>query len=328
MSIYEKIAAATQNTLRGVEQDPLYECPPRIEKVEWDALGDMIAARERAFQQPRSDQCYTLRLDITGMSTLKKQLVSEGTFSERWCSDFSEIMIAVARDLTARYGARWCYTQSDEITLVIVAPSKETHPRFQHHRGGKLMKLVSLAAARASAVATALLTRLRDRRARERVAPAEWWPQRLYRHLMGTPAEVPMVPLTPVTLEFDCRMAVWDTALDAFQLVLWRAYDCGVNGVSDAIYNQRGTALMTMDGTSYKVLMGAKTWVKLKWLERAGLLPMPQHQAYGTLLQYVDRERAGYNPVTQQTVTVMRKEVTRVEVNNIITAVQQGSLIF
>ena len=39
---------------------------------------------------------------------------------------------------------------------------------------------------------------------------------------------------------FDCRMGVYESKEEAMSLILWRAYDCGVNGVSDAVYHQKG----------------------------------------------------------------------------------------
>jgi hypothetical protein len=349
MSIYDKITDAPQETLRGADQDPLYECPPRVDKPHWTALGDLIAFKEREHQQPRSDQCYTLRLDITGMSTLKQRLVTEGTFTSRWDPEFSNIMKAVAHDLTRRYQARWCYTQSDEITLVIAPPPNS--PRFQHYRGGKLQKLVSLAAARASAVATTLLNHLRERRRAERAATTKenaarvlqmfidsetakmWWPRRLFRRLayyplVPTDVRLPQpAPMQPLTLEFDCRMAVWNSPREAFMLVLWRAYDCGVNGVSDAVYNERGQKHESAPGgPAFKVLMGASTWTKLKWLERAELLPLPPHQAYGTLMGWRTVTREGVDPRTGERVPVERSDVVLIPVANVIAAVQRGDI--
>merc|ERR1712129_69014 len=48
---------------------------------------------------------------------------------------------------------------------------------------------------------------------------------------------------TGVTLDedmvglFDCRVGVFDSDLEASALLLWRAYDCGVNAAQDACHH-------------------------------------------------------------------------------------------
>jgi len=38
---------------------------------------------------------------------------------------------------------------------------------------------------------------------------------------------------------FDCRMGCFDSFEEVFSLILWRAYDCGVNGISDAVHHNK-----------------------------------------------------------------------------------------
>ncbi|KAI9327562.1 hypothetical protein BDR26DRAFT_952672 [Obelidium mucronatum] len=38
------------------------------------------------------------------------------------------------------------------------------------------------------------------------------------------------------TVQFDARAAGWESLQDAFELILWRAQDCTVNGLSDAVH--------------------------------------------------------------------------------------------
>ena len=49
---------------------------------------------------------------------------------------------------------------------------------------------------------------------------------------------------------FDCRMGSYGTREEAMAVVLWRAYDCGVNGVSDAVYHVP-TQVPTANETSH-----------------------------------------------------------------------------
>eukprot|EP00971_Amphidinium_carterae_P062658 1240264-Amphidinium_carterae.1 len=39
---------------------------------------------------------------------------------------------------------------------------------------------------------------------------------------------------------FDCRIASYESFEQAVSLLLWRAYDCGVNGVSDKVHHLKG----------------------------------------------------------------------------------------
>ena len=36
---------------------------------------------------------------------------------------------------------------------------------------------------------------------------------------------------------FDCRMAAFDSFEEARALLIWRAYDCSINGISDAVFH-------------------------------------------------------------------------------------------
>ena len=82
---------------------------------------------------------------------------------------------------------------------------------------------------------------------------------------------------------FDCRLGSYDTADEAMGLVLWRAYDCGVNGVSDAVHHT---------GDLGKEVKRGGTLDKLRWMQQHSMLPMPSHQAYGTLF-LMHRDRYG-----------------------------------
>jgi hypothetical protein len=60
------------------------------------------------------------------------------------------------------------------------------------------------------------------------------------------------------------------SALQARALLLWRSYDCSVNGVSDAVHQTAGKT---------KLIVAKGTWDKLRWLDENNKLPLPSHQA-------------------------------------------------
>ena len=101
---------------------------------------------------------------------------------------------------------------------------------------------------------------------------------------------VPDIVLSLPDIVFDCRMGVYDTLAEAFKLILWRAYDCGVNGLSSAIY---------MSGIAgAKAIAPKYADAKLQWLHSNNLLPLNDHQAYGTLIQRVKRPVEVTNKLT------------------------------
>ena len=54
-------------------------------------------------------------------------------------------------------------------------------------------------------------------------------------------------------------MGTYKTEEEALSLILWRAYDCGVNGVSDCVYHS------TIPGK--KQIVKLNKYDKLKWLK-------------------------------------------------------------
>ena len=114
-----------------------------------------------------------------------------------------------------------------------------------------------------------------------------------------------------VLVLFDCRMAVWPDMATAFQLIAWRAYDCSVNGVSTAV----------MNAGAPKEIRNASTGDKLSWLTAAtGVLPLPDHEAYGTFMVKATTAVMGVNPLTGEAVEAQRgvlKEVRGAVLRNI-----------
>jgi len=102
---------------------------------------------------------------------------------------------------------------------------------------------------------------------------------------------------------FDCRLAHYGTREEAMSLILWRAHDCGVNGISDAVHHLPGTS---------KIIKAQGSREKLQYLCEKGLLPLPAHQACGTYFVRVKRVIQGFNPKTNQAVKSLRNIIESV----------------
>mmetsp|Transcript_56631 Transcript_56631/g.184212 ORF Transcript_56631/g.184212 Transcript_56631/m.184212 type:complete len:186 (+) Transcript_56631:518-1075(+) len=110
--------------------------------------------------------------------------------------------------------------------------------------------------------------------------------------------------LAGLTPHFDCRLGHYESWDEARSLLLWRAYDCSVNGMSDAVYHTPGSG---------KLIQGKGKVEKLEWLWKYELLPLPGHQAYGTVLVKTKRMVEGFNPQTQEKVKTLRGVIELVD---------------
>ena len=102
-------------------------------------------------------------------------------------------------------------------------------------------------------------------------------------------------------------MGVYDSWEEAISLVLWRGYDCGINGIADACHHQRGT----LEGAKQAVGKGNRD--KLNFLVEHNLLPLPNHQAYGSYFVRVRRVKELEDPRTGEKVKRLRGVVEKVE---------------
>merc|ERR1712224_1012733 len=116
---------------------------------------------------------------------------------------------------------------------------------------------------------------------------------------------------------FDCRLGHYATLEEAMTLVLWRAADCGVNGVSDAVYKCKIAGA--------KQAMGKSKEEKLQWLAAHQLLPLKPHQAYGSYFARVRRRKERLNPITGQNVISLRNDIEEVH-GNILRLAATGTL--
>jgi tRNA(His) 5'-end guanylyltransferase len=222
-----------------------YEFSPKISRSRWEAIGNRLVTHETNGRNPNPDEFVTLRLDIRGMSPKVTKFCKWGLLQAKWDTTFAEWMTDVALELSTEFQALKVFTQSDEITLVL------KQARYLDFKGRR-SKLESQSAALASSI--------------------------LNRHMLLRWQSLPSTnnnrPKLPPLLCFDCRLGIWPTEEAAFELILWRAYDCSVNGVSTAIHN-------AVPGAMEKL----STEKKLLALEKLNLLTLSQHQAYGRFFQ-------------------------------------------
>ena len=113
---------------------------------------------------------------------------------------------------------------------------------------------------------------------------------------------------------FDCRVGTYDTKDQALSLIFWRAYDCGINAVSDAVYKSG------IPGS--KQLMKKSTQEKLPWLLKQGMLPLPDHQRDGTFLVKRKRVETGVDGKTGEPVTYRRGRIE----GNVLHRYKDGTL--
>lgn len=259
------------------EMDPsLHYMAPHVPKVQWTALGDLVASRERltAGSIP-GERWISLRLDGSNFSKTVKALRRSGVLEDGHSARFAEAMQASLRALMVDTSAALGYTQSDEMVVFIPPTSIIRGERQPHLRNGRVGKLSTLAAGLVTA-----------------------------RFLLAL-AQQPegggdvLASLTRALPHFDCRAASWESWEEAQSLLIWRAYDCSVNGVSDAVHHLKG-----MPSRNEVQRKGRRD--KVEWLWRQGLLPLPRHQAYGTVLARAKRVVDGHNPKTDTVVRTLR----------------------
>ncbi|KAJ3122223.1 hypothetical protein HK100_012080 [Physocladia obscura] len=249
---------------------------PDIRRATWSNLGDICTSKEKQVTQfLESSKWISLRLDLKGFSTQSKQLFPDKKYSPLFATAMHNTMLALMTEMHAVHG----FTQSDEITLLLKPNYNETRAVYNPHPfGGKRDKLVSLSASFASVVLMQQLIRLgvplpfmsesQIEMDKENMKDSSWRP----------------------TVHFDARAASWDSEKDAFQLILWRAQDCTVNGLSDAVHKSN------LPGKKGLTLLNSVE--KVKVLHENGLLPLEDHQAHGV---YVQRQRHLIDAVDQKT---------------------------
>jgi tRNA(His) 5'-end guanylyltransferase len=259
------------------EFDGLYTMPPFIPKKIWTRLGDSLKVSESCcIKSVPGDKYITLRLDGNGFSKMIPRLRKAKAFCSGYSDDFGRIMRECCTTLMEQFNSVCGYTQSDEITILIQPARVIRGQQMPHAFNGRVLKLCTLAATHVATLFNFHVSQL--------------------------------IPLTPQLLaKFDCRLGCYDTFEEAMSLILWRAYDCGVNGVSDACYHQRGKI------AGVKQVLGQPTIQKLNFLKENGILPLPHHQEYGSYFVRVRRIKELTDPRTNQKVLRLRSQTEKVE---------------
>lgn len=263
-SIIERLRRNESETVEGMDTS-LHYLPPHVPKVVWTALGDLVSAREKSSAGVvDGNRWISLRLDGSGFSRAVRTMRNQGILQESGFSDvFASCMQSCLRVLMEHFKSRVGYTQSDEMIVFIQPASVIRGVQQVHLRGGRVTKLTTLAASFATA----------------------HFVLELAKHCQES--GLGLGDLCNILPHFDCRLGHYGSWEEARSLLLWRAYDCSVNGVSDAVYQIKGSG---------KQVQGADKKTKVEWLWKQGRLPLPQHQAYGTVLVKVRRIHEGYNP--------------------------------
>jgi hypothetical protein len=83
----------------------------------------------------------------------------------------------------------------------------------------------------------------------------------------------------------------------------------------------------SMAGVTRKEAMQEGMRYKLKWLNEYKKLPLPPHQAHGTLFVKNKRVKDGYNPKTKETVKSLRSVIQTVTDKYVIDLLRTDTLI-
>jgi tRNA(His) 5'-end guanylyltransferase len=259
-----------------------YQSNPIIGKVAcWDPLGDKLSATEKACPRViESDKYFTIRADGKNFSRIVPQLVNMGLFEPGYSFQFERIMKTIALKLSTQFSrVLYVFTQSDEITMVIDKVTQPLNANVEvHDYAGRRDKLISLVSSFISSTFTMELAKLC-----------------VERNLQS------MIDADLPTIMFDARIGTYDSLSDAFELILWRAYDCSVNGVSQATYSR------SFDGLTRKQVSEMNTSQRLELLDRYNMLPLPDHQIYGTLIARISIPVTTCNQKTLKTTIVQKK---------------------
>ena len=295
--IWDMLSKMNPKRVEGVTKE-LHELPPFIPKANWTEVGNSIKKHENPPMSGISgDKWISMRLDGTGFSKLLKRLRAYGLFKKGYCPEFATIMQTCLEHVMDHSKAWIGYTQSDEMSVLIPPTRKDKSGKhFPHARNGRVQKLASLYAAYCTAV----------------------FNSEVYSLLATKGLEPLPVGLLPT---FDCRVGSYDTEREALTLLAWRSYDSGINGVTDACYQQKGS----IEGAKHATTLGNDQ--KLKWLLTNNLLPLPDHQAYGTTFIKKLKPHTGFNPITNEEVQTTRMALEELK-GCLLTRLKNGEIHF
>ena len=206
----------------------------------------------------KPDEYISVRSDGKNFSTVIPILKRLGIFEQGYSIKFENIMVEIANklfdcELINQYGyIEWIFTQSDEITCLI-----------------KICKQVD------KAYFNTLISSLISSMFLHKVIKLI--------EITNKSQILDLIAKLP-TIMFDCRTGRYSNLKESFELILWRSWDCSVNGLSQAVQNSG------IEGAKKLKLNSAE---KILWLNSNNLLPLRDHQAYGTLLNHLAKHIIG-----------------------------------
>lgn len=221
----------------------------------WIPLGDKLNANEKKMMyQIPLDKYFTIRLDGKNFSTVIPKLKRMGILEEGYSFTFEHIMKEVSLSCTTFIrDVLYVFTQSDEITILVDKCKKDKNGNYiAREYNGRKDKILSLTSSFVSSNFVKLLIMK-----------------------MISDGKSDLISSIP-EITFDSRIGVYDSLKDAFELIIYRAYDCSVNGISSAIH------LRSFPDKS--VIQRLNSDSKLRWLSNNNLIStLTNHQLYGTL---------------------------------------------
>lgn len=183
-----------------------------------ESLNDRMKGYEKAYKYVLTPRSYViLRLDGKNFSKYTKNL------KKPFDIDLSDAMNKTAMALCDEFNAKFAYTQSDEISLLITDIGNiDAQPQF----GNSLQKLCSLSAS----VATAKFNEVRNKQFLMNMMEAdkEMVSDAIANDFVGDIVDFPKQAF------FDSRVFIVPSATEVMNHMIWRQQDCTRNSISMA----------------------------------------------------------------------------------------------
>jgi tRNA(His) 5'-end guanylyltransferase len=270
-----------------------YDLLPIIDReTVWKPLGDKLSTNEKKLYNFTSNKYYTVRLDGKSFSKVVPVLKKLGIFEEGYSLTFETIMKGLALMFSDTFvNISYTFTQSDELTLLFKPMLNKNNEYQPHLFNGRIVKILTYL----SSMAT------------------EYFNREIFK-IITKNKQYDLINKLP-SITFDARIGIYDNLNDAFELIIWRSYDCATNGVS-GVYHMN--ELKTVQGLS-----------KMRTIDRVLLLHkldklkiMTEHQKYGTLYSK--------NTVFEQSINgeVMRKKNKSIYIpGNVINNIKNNVIV-
>jgi tRNA(His) 5'-end guanylyltransferase len=269
--------------IKGIDPN-IHYLIPFIPKEIWDDLGTSVSENEKTTNNLNVDgsKWFSFRLDGNCFSSTIKKLKRKGIFTTGFSEEFADIMKICTLKLMEKMNGSIGFTQSDEITIFVPPANITNGVQQQHIHNGRISKISTLASGLVSSIFMFSVTNLCIKK------------------------NISLDSIIDIFPCFDCRIGIYDSWNEAVGLLMWRAYDCSRNGVSDAVYQT---------GNCPKEIKNANQTIKLQWLFENNLLPLHTHQSCGTFFTKVKRLHFGVDPLTNNDTVSLRKKIEINEMN-------------